>query len=98
VGARNDNNKDGRIPRTPVTIARLAVEQLSEITGRQPDTISGLERTDDGWLLKIEVVELERIPDSTSLMATYEMELDERGQMRSYRRLNRYYRNQAGDS
>jgi hypothetical protein len=81
-----------------VQIAHAAVEQLSEITGRQPDTVSGLERTENGWTVRIEVVELERVPDSTSVMASYEMEVDDKGMMRSYRRLSRYHRNQAGES
>ena len=82
---------------TPVQIARAGAQQLSELTGRTSDTVSGMERTDNGWLVQVEVVELERIPDSTSVMASYQVELDAEGTMLSYRRSHRYYRNQAGD-
>ena len=82
---------------TPVQIARAGAQQLSELTGRTADTVSGMERTDNGWVVQVEVVELERIPDSTSVMASYEVELDADGGMLSYRRSRRYYRNQAGD-
>jgi gas vesicle protein GvpO len=80
-----------------VQIARSGAQQLSELTGRAADTVSGMERTDNGWLVQVEVVELERIPDTTSVMASYEVELDAEGTMLSYRRSRRYYRNQAGD-
>jgi hypothetical protein len=81
-----------------VQLVRDAAAQLTELTGRAPDTVSGLERDGDGWRLQIEVVELERIPESTSVMASYEMTIDEAGNLLGYRRTRRYFRNQAGES
>jgi hypothetical protein len=49
-------------------------------------------------VLQVEVVEVARIPDSTSVMATYEVQASDDGELLSYRRVRRYYRNQAGDS
>lgn len=43
----------------------------------------------------METVELERIPRTTDIMASYLVELDERGDLMSYERVQRYYRNQA---
>ncbi|MST33242.1 hypothetical protein GHK86_10985 [Acidimicrobiaceae bacterium USS-CC1] len=40
-------------------------------------------------------VELERVPATTSVLASYEAELDEEGTLLGYGRLRRYYRNQA---
>ena len=85
-------------PPSLVQLAQQAAQQLSEMTGRTPDTIASMERTDDGWLVRVEVVELERIPASTSVLASYEVQLDTGGEMRSYRRTHRYYRNQAGEA
>src|SRR5690349_15399758 len=65
TGTRNGSNR----ALSPVQIARAAAEQLSEISGVDADSISGLERTEDGWLVRVEVVEVQRIPDSTSVMA-----------------------------
>src|SRR4051794_24677625 len=78
-----------------VQVVRQGVEQLREITGRGPDTVSGIEPTEDGWILQVELVELERVPASTSVLATYEAELDEEGNLLEYRRVRRYFRNQA---
>ena len=82
---------------SPARIARAAAEQLTEIAGLEPDSISGLERTENGWLVRVEVVEVSRIPDSTSVMASYTVEVDGNGELQSYRREHRYYRNQAGE-
>jgi hypothetical protein len=82
---------------SPVQIARSAAEQLAEIAGAEADSISGLERTEDGWLVQVEVVEVQRIPDSTSVLASYQVVVDDSGELQSYHRAHRYYRNQAGD-
>lgn len=105
AGTRKRTASSGDAPRnrntralSPVQIARAAVEQLAEISGADADSISGLERTEDGWLVRVEVVEVQRIPDSTSVMASYHVVVDGDGTLQSYHRDHRYYRNQAGDS
>ncbi|MFL6163165.1 MAG: gas vesicle protein GvpO [Jatrophihabitantaceae bacterium] len=91
--------RDGRgSPPSPARIARSAAEQLTEIMGAEADSISGLERTENGWLVRVEVVEVARIPDSTSVLASFAVEVDNDGTLQSYRREQRYYRNQASDS
>ncbi|MEU2393493.1 gas vesicle protein [Streptomyces sp. NPDC007369] len=71
---------------------RGAAEQLSELLGRRPESVSSLKPTDDGWEAVVEVVELERIPDTTSVMGSYRVELDEHGELISYERTRRYSR------
>jgi hypothetical protein len=84
---------DGSAPITDVV--RAGAEAFSAVYGRQPDTVSGVQKVDEGWRLDVEVTELERIPPSTTVMATYEVDLDSSGEMQGYRRKRRYYRNQA---
>lgn len=76
-------------------VARTAMDQLAMLTGRDADTVSGLERTDDGWLFQVEIVELERIPQSTSVLGSYQVQADDHGNVTAYVRTRRYYRNQA---
>lgn len=78
---------------SPLTAARNAKAQLAELTGHQPESVSAFERTDDGYRLQVELVELERVPPTTSVLATYDVELDPSGDLRDYRRVRRYYRN-----
>jgi Gas vesicle synthesis protein GvpO len=74
-----------------------AREQLESLLGRTPESVSALEHFRDGWLVTLEVVEVSRIPDSTDVLASYEMELDEDGNLRRYARVRRYRRSQADD-
>lgn len=73
-------------------VARAAAAQLAELTGRQPESVIGIERTDEGWEVDLEVVESRRIPDSTDILATYRVQLDDDGELMGYYRVRRYVR------
>jgi hypothetical protein len=74
---------------------RHATREFASLVGQVPDGVSGVEPIDGGWRLSVEVTELERIPPTTSVMASYELDVDGDGRIQGYRRLRRYYRNQA---
>ncbi|AOR31151.1 gas vesicle protein [Streptomyces fodineus] len=76
-------------------VLRQARAQLAELTGLAPESVSSFEQTEDGWLLEVEVLELVRVPDTMSLMASYQVELDPEGQISGYRRVRRYERGRA---
>lgn len=76
-------------------VLRGARAQLAELTGMTAESVSSFERAEDGWVLRIEVLELARVPDTMSLLASYEVELDRRGELTAYRQLRRYERGRA---
>ncbi|MEU4107423.1 gas vesicle protein [Streptomyces sp. NPDC048208] len=78
----------------PAWAMRTAAEQLTELIGRAPESVSALKPTNDGWEADVEVLELERVPDTTSVMATYRVTLDKEGDLVSYERTRRYTRGQ----
>jgi hypothetical protein len=73
---------------------RAAMQQFADLTGRTPDSVTGVRSLDngDGWSVLVDVDELERIPDSTSVLATYRVDLDGDGSITGYERLRRYTR------
>jgi hypothetical protein len=76
-------------------VASRAREQLEDLLGKPVDSVSGLERTHDGWVVVLEVVELQRIPESTDVLASYELELDGDLNFRRYQQAGRYTRSQS---
>jgi hypothetical protein len=78
-------------------IAILAARCLAELTGRQPEGITGLQRTDDGWTVTVEALELHRVPETTDVLASYEVEVDTSGDLLGYRRVRRYVRGTPGE-
>src|ERR671935_1760115 len=90
-----DDRPPGASPSEAGEAVRQAREQLEALLGRRPESVSGMERTHDGWLVTVEVVEVSRIPESTDVLASYEIELDDDRNLRRYARVRRYHRSQA---
>jgi hypothetical protein len=75
-----------------------AREQLFELIGRPVEQVLAMERNDDGeWQVLVQVVELERIPNSTDVLGAYRVTLDGDGEVVGYRRIRRYVRSQADE-
>ena len=96
--------KRASAPRAPAAkratasqVAAQAAQQLLELTGKGVEGVTGLERTEDGWQVHVEVVEVRRIPDTTDVLALYEVQVDEDGDLMGYRRLRRYARGVPGE-
>jgi hypothetical protein len=79
----------------PADLVREAATQLAQLTGRRPEAVVGLEKDDDGWKVSLEVLELERVPNSTDLLGCYVVHLDADGELVGYERVGRYQRGQA---
>jgi hypothetical protein len=77
---------------TASQVAARAAQQLLELTGKESEGVTGLARDDDGWTVEVEVVEVRRIPNTTDVLAVYEVSTDDRGDLLGYRRLRRYAR------
>ncbi|CAL9640729.1 gas vesicle protein [Streptomyces sp. NPDC057838] len=73
--------------------ARRAAEALTELIRHRLEGVSAVCRGEDGgWIVDVDVLELARIPDTTSLLATYRVELDASGELVQYRRTARFRR------
>ncbi|HZC75228.1 MAG TPA: gas vesicle protein GvpO [Gaiellaceae bacterium] len=79
-------------------VAGQARELLRSVRGVEAESVSGIGRTSsNGWKVTLEVVELRRIPESTDVLASYEVELDGDGRFLGFSRGRRYNRSQAED-
>jgi hypothetical protein len=85
---------DGPLARIIGTAAR----QLSDLAGHPAEGVRAFKKSEDGWLVEVELVELARIPSTTDVLGVYEVEVDDEGRVREYRRTRRYVRSQADDS
>lgn len=99
--SRRSQNGAGRSARGRIS-AREAIErvrdELPQLLGHPVDSVLGAEPGDDkGWNVTVQVVELSRIPHSTDVLGAYEVTLDGQGELQSYKRRRRYYRNQADE-
>ncbi|MER6162176.1 gas vesicle protein [Streptomyces sp. NPDC001868] len=79
----------------PMEVLRRARTQFAELTGMAPESVSSFEQSETGWTLEVEVLEIARVPDTMSLLASYRVELDPMGELTGYRRVRRYERGRA---
>jgi Gas vesicle synthesis protein GvpO len=91
-GSRRNSRLSGR------EVVERVRRELPALLGHRVESVLGLEPDDGkGWNVTVQVVELSRIPHSTDVLGAYTVTLDEQGELQSYKRQRRYYRNQADE-
>lgn len=78
-------------------IVDQARRHLEQLLGAEAERVSGIHRANGAWAVDLEVVEVARIPESTDVLATYEVSLDDDGQLVSVNRTRRYRRSQIDE-
>ncbi len=79
------------------TLAECGRRSLESLTGKEVVSVSAAAREGDAWRLSYEVLELARIPETTSVLASYDVVLDDDGEVQRFERTHRYYRNRADE-
>lgn len=72
-----------------------ARDLLQELSGSDVESVSAIDRTRDGFRITLEAVEVRRVPESTDVLASYDVELDGDGDLVRYERRRRYARSQS---
>lgn len=92
ASSSNASSNEDQEPLGLAEAVRVAVREFAELTGHEPDAVTGARSTEEGWSMLVDVVELERIPSTSSVLATYRVDVGQRGQLLSYERLRRFNR------
>ncbi len=74
-----------------------AGRQIEALVRMKVDSVSAVNRSEAGWEVVVDVIELARIPPSTDMIAAYHVTLDAEGTLQSYSRGTRYTRGQTGE-
>ena len=100
-GHREEDERERRRPRPArsdgMEAARRAAENVLQLTGRCPENVVSVVRDEEGWQVGVEVMELHRIPETTDIMAVYEVAIDANGDLVRCERGHRYHRGQVED-
>jgi len=54
---------------------------------KEIDCIVCMNKTQEGWLAEVEVLERRSVPDSQDILGRYEMKLDDGGELLGYKRI-----------
>jgi hypothetical protein len=91
----SDNGSKTRLSARDLALEAKAT--IKDMTGLEPETVSALQWDGETWLVTVEVCELSRIPNTTDVMASYVVQLDDTGGLLGYKRDRRYTRGEAED-
>lgn len=92
-GDRQSGNDRAALSAQELTEAALST--IADLTRFQPEAVTGLEWDGQSWHASVDVLELERIPNTTDVLATYDVRLDDEGTLLGYKRKRRFIRGQA---
>jgi hypothetical protein len=90
MAQRGDNGK-----LSAAELGQAALTTVQELTGYQPEAVTSLTWDGDFWLVTVDALELARIPNTTDVMGSYVVQLDEGGTLHGYRRTRRFVRGHA---
>jgi Gas vesicle synthesis protein GvpO len=91
--SESESESNGKVSARDLTLAAKAT--VKDLSAYEPETVSGLQWDGETWLVTVEVCELERIPNTTDVMASYVVQLDDGGGLLGYKRERRYLRGEA---
>jgi hypothetical protein len=93
--SENGSGDTEKLSARDLTLAARAT--IEDLTGYTPESVSGMQWDGETWLITVDVCELERIPNTTDVMATYVVQLDDGGGLLGYKRERRFVRGAAED-
>jgi len=67
-------------------LAERAKNQLAEVTGLKPVTVTGTFKDEQGWHITLDMLEMSRIPTATDVLGDYDVLVDEDGNMMKFER------------
>jgi len=67
-------------------LAERAKNQLAEVTGLKPVTVTGTFKDEQGWHITLDMLEMSRIPAATDVLGDYDVLVDEDGNMMKFER------------
>lgn len=98
--ASNSADRQGRgTPVQPPMAAAVAAArtELEALLGQPIERVAAVAPEDRGWRMTVDAMELARVPDSTSVLGSYDVLVDEQGHVAEYQRTRRFYRNRADE-
>jgi Gas vesicle synthesis protein GvpO len=95
--AQNEDRRsgDGRAALSAQELTEAALSTIADLTRFEPEAVTGLEWDGETWHASVDVLELERIPNTTDVLATYDVQLDDEGTLLGYKRRRRFIRGQT---
>jgi hypothetical protein len=78
--------------RSLLEIGRSVMSEMSEFVGCPAEGITGIQKLEGGWIVTVELLEMARVPETTDVLASYDVHVDGDGRIIDFQRGPRYLR------
>jgi Gas vesicle synthesis protein GvpO len=95
--SNDDRQSKGNGKLSAADLGQAALTTVEELTGYEPEAVTALTWDGDFWQITVDVLELARIPNTTDVLGSYVVQLDQGGTLHGYRRARRFVRGQPGE-
>jgi hypothetical protein len=76
-------------------VGQVALTEVADLVGVPGEGVTAIRKNDDGWVVTVELLELARVPATTDVLASYDVHVDNDGDVTEYHRITRYLRSQV---
>ncbi len=74
------------MPSNMGNIAESALNTIAGMTKHKPSGVVGIKKSESGWVVEVELIEKESIPNSMDVLGLYEVSVDEKGDLLEFKR------------
>lgn len=72
-----------------VEVSKKIGPQIAELFKKELDALSFIEKADDGWLVRCDMLEKKSIPETFDLLRIFELKLDSNARIKGYKEVGR---------
>ena len=73
-------------------VQKKALPEIKELLKKEPETMSSVEKTNEGWTLQCEVLEKKSVPETFDLLKVFEFKLDTNAKIKGFKQLKKIRR------
>lgn len=73
-------------------IKKRVFPKIKEALDKEPEAISSLEETKEGWVLQCDVLEKKAVPSTFDLLKVFEFRLDKNGEITGFKQIKKVRR------
>lgn len=77
-----------------IEIQKKVLPEIKELLKKEPENISSIEKTKEGWIVQCEVLEKKSVPETYDLLKVFEFRLDNNGKITGFKQLRKIRRGQ----
>lgn len=70
-------------------IQKKTMPEITEILKKEPESISSIEKTKDGWIIQCDVLERKSVPDTFDLLKIFEFRLDNNAKITGFKEIRK---------